>query len=79
MPNEKPYDPQPLEHAMKVLGYSNEKTAVLAGLSSTTLSQVRKGEEGVKVTTLRKVARALKLKVVITFEPASETETVGAR
>ena len=80
MPDELAYDTKPIEEALVELEYSNEKAAVYAGLSSTTMTKIRKADDGVKVKTLRKLARALNLQVEIRFTPKPrQTETAGSR
>jgi transcriptional regulator with XRE-family HTH domain len=71
MPQDAPYDTTPIEEAIKKEGYSYQEAAVYAGLSPTTLTQIRKADEGVKVKTLRQLAKSLKLKVEIRFIPTA--------
>jgi transcriptional regulator with XRE-family HTH domain len=73
---ERTYDPKPINEAIEEMGLTNEKLGVKADVAARTVSVIRNGDENVRLETLRKVAGALKLKVVIHFEPAPET--VGA-
>lgn len=59
------------------MGLTNEKLGVKADVAARTVSVIRNGDESVRLKTLKKVAGALKLKVRISFEPASEAESVG--
>ena len=73
------YDPKPINEAIEELGLTNEKLGVKAEVAARTVSVIRNGDENVRLETLKKVAGALKLKVVISFERAQEAETVGLR
>lgn len=74
---EQSYNPAPLNEAVKEQGFTNEKLAVKACLSARTVSSIRNGDENVKLSTLKKAASALNLKVVIRFEPQGVADTAG--
>lgn len=61
-----------LDLAIKENGLTNEKLAVKADLTSTTISRVRRGERTVVLETLDKVAGALGMDVVIELVPKGE-------
>lgn len=71
MPEEQPYDAKPIEEAIEKSGFSYQEAAVYAGLSPSTLAQIRKADAGVRVNTLLKLCKPLKLKVEIRFTPIS--------
>jgi transcriptional regulator with XRE-family HTH domain len=56
---------------MERLNLTNEKLAVKAGLSGSTISAIRNGDEKVRLTSLKKAARALSLKIEIRLEKAA--------
>lgn len=68
-PTEHTYDPEPINTAIADQGLTNEKLGVKAEVAARTVSIIRNGDESVRLTTLKKVATALRLKVVIRFEP----------
>jgi transcriptional regulator with XRE-family HTH domain len=65
---EQTYDPSPICEAIEREGLSNEKVGVAAGVAARTVSVVRNGDENVRLETLKKIARALHLKIIIRFE-----------
>jgi transcriptional regulator with XRE-family HTH domain len=72
------YDAQTINEAMEAMGLTNEKLGVKADVAARTVSVIRNGDENVRLQTLKKVAGALKLKVVIRFEPEPDAETAMA-
>lgn len=63
------YDAKVIDKAIEEQKTTNEKVAVAAGLSSRTVSQIRNGEENVRLNSLKKTAEALNLKVEIRLTP----------
>jgi len=72
------YDAEMLNQAMENQQLTNEKLAVRADLSASTVSSIRNGEENVRLLSLKKAANALNLQVEIHFVPKSEIATAGA-
>jgi transcriptional regulator with XRE-family HTH domain len=62
------YNPQPINEAMSSRRLSNEKVAALAGVTTKVVSAARNGKESVMLPSLKKVAGALGLKLVVRFE-----------
>jgi transcriptional regulator with XRE-family HTH domain len=62
------YDPEPISRAMEAQELTNEKLAVKAELSSSTVSAVRNGEENVRLVTLKRIAAALGFDVEVRFK-----------
>lgn len=62
------YNPDPINEAMGRKRLSNEAVAELAGVNKKVVSAARNGKETVMLPSLKKVASALGLKLVVRFE-----------
>jgi ribosome-binding protein aMBF1 (putative translation factor) len=62
------YNTQIINREIENQDFTNEKLAVKADLAARTVSSIRNGEENVRLISLKKVAAALGLKLVVKFE-----------
>lgn len=62
------YNTQIINRAIEEQEFTNEKLAVKADLAARTVSSIRNGEENVRLLSLKKVAEALGLKLIVKFE-----------
>lgn len=68
------YDFGTIDKTIKEQHLSNEKVAVTAGLSSSTVSSIRNGEVTIRLPSLKRVANALGFEVVISFIPKHDSD-----
>jgi transcriptional regulator with XRE-family HTH domain len=71
------YPTEAINEAMGRQRLTNDKLANKAELDPATISRIRNGNPNVTLPTLKKVADALDLNLVIQFEPKPETVTVA--
>lgn len=62
------YDPDPINEEMHSQRLSNERLAALAGVNKKVVSAARNGKDSVMLPSLKKVADALGLDLVIRLE-----------
>lgn len=62
------YNTRILNQEIENQDFTNEKLAVKAELAARTVSSIRNGEENVRLTSLKKVADALGLRLIVKFE-----------
>ncbi len=62
------YETAPINEAMGRERLTNEKLAKKAELDPVTISRIRNGDPKVSLPTLQKVADALNLELIVTFE-----------
>ncbi|HYO90343.1 MAG TPA: helix-turn-helix transcriptional regulator [Pyrinomonadaceae bacterium] len=70
------YDTEKINEAIEQQELTNEKLAVKADLSSSTISAIRNGEENVRLTSLKKTAIALGFDVEVRFIPKPDTSAI---
>ncbi len=63
------YDTTPIETVMEREDLTNEKVAVKAGLSSSTVGRIRRKDESTNLQSLKKFGDALEMDVEIRFVP----------